>query len=134
MTGGRVVVLGPTGRNFAAGMSGGIAYVLDRDGTFTQRCNLQMVDLEPLVEVEDVNFVHVELMKHVTMTGSRYAAHLLDEWETLRQRVVKVMPREYKRALADEAKRLAEERAPSVVGLEPLNMVVNVAGNEAGHH
>jgi len=134
MTGGRVVVLGPTGRNFAAGMSGGIAYVLDRDGTFERRCNLQMVDLEPLVEVEDVNFVHTELMKHVTITGSRYAAHLLDEWETLRQRVVKVMPREYKRALADEARRLAEEREQSVVGIAALNMVVNVAGNEADHH
>ena len=134
MTGGRVVVLGPTGRNFAAGMSGGIAYVLDRDGTFERRCNLQMVDLEPLVEVEDVNFVHVEMMKHVTITGSRYAAHLLDEWETLRQRVVKVMPREYKRALADEARRLAEEREQSIIRLAALKMVVNVAGNEAEHH
>ena len=74
MTGGRVLVLGRTGRNFAAGMSGGVAYVLDMDGTFEQQCNLQMVDLEPLVEVDDMNFVHVALMMHVTITGSRYAA------------------------------------------------------------
>jgi glutamate synthase domain-containing protein 3 len=111
MTGGRTVVLGSTGRNFAAGMSGGIAYVLDVEGTFDQRCNLEMVDLEPLVEVEDIEFVQVALMKHVTITGSRYASRLLDDWSTLRRRVVKVMPREYKRALAAEARRRAEEEA-----------------------
>jgi glutamate synthase domain-containing protein 2/glutamate synthase domain-containing protein 1/glutamate synthase domain-containing protein 3 len=111
MTGGRTVVLGSTGRNFAAGMSGGIAYVLDVKGTFDQRCNLEMVDLEPLVEVEDIEFVQVALMKHVTITGSRYASRLLDDWSTLRRRVVKVMPREYKRALAAEARRRAEEEA-----------------------
>ena len=131
MTGGRVLVLGRTGRNFAAGMSGGIAYVLDRDGTFESRCNLQMVDLEVLVEVDDVNFVQVALMKHVTITGSRYAAHLLDEWETLRHRVVKVMPREYKRALADEARRLVEEQEQSVIGLAALEKVADLAGSEA---
>jgi glutamate synthase (NADPH/NADH) large chain len=108
MTGGRAVVLGRTGRNFAAGMSGGIAYVLDVDGTFDRRCNLEMVDLEPLVEAEDVDYVQVALMKHVTFTGSRYAARLLEEWATLRRQIVKVMPREYKRALAADAKRRAE--------------------------
>ena len=132
MTGGRVVVLGRTGRNFAAGMSGGVAYVLDMDGTFEQRCNLQMVDLELLVEAEDRDFVQVALMKHVTLTGSRYAAHLLDAWETLQHRLVKVMPREYKRALADEAKRLAEERERSVIRFAALEMAANVAGSEAG--
>jgi glutamate synthase domain-containing protein 3 len=114
MTGGRAVVLGRTGRNFAAGMSGGIAYVLDADGTFERRCNLDMVDLEPLLEAEDVNFVHVALMKHATMTRSRYAARLLDEWATLRRRMVKVMPREYKRALAAEAKRRADAMTVAV--------------------
>ena len=132
MTGGRVVVLGRTGRNFAAGMSGGVAYVLDMDGTFEQRCNLQMVDLELLVEAEDRDFVQVALMKHVTLTGSRYAAHLLDAWETLQHRLVKVMPREYKRALADEARRLAEERERSVIRFAALEMAANVAGSEAG--
>ena len=132
MTGGRVLVLGRTGRNFAAGMSGGVAYVLDMDGTFEQQCNLQMVDLEPLVEVDDMNFVHVALMMHVTITGSRYAAHLLDGWGTLQRRLVKVMPREYKRALADEAKRLAEERERLAIRLAALEMAANVAGSEAG--
>jgi glutamate synthase (ferredoxin) len=111
MTGGRALVLGRTGRNFAAGMSGGIAYVLDRDGRFERRCNLEMVDLEALVEAEDIDFVQVALMKHVTLTGSRYAARLLEEWGTLQGRVVKVMPREYKKALAAEARRLMTEIA-----------------------
>ena len=110
MTGGRAVVLGRTGRNFAAGMSGGIAYVLDRDGRFERRCNLEMVDLEPLVEAEDVDFVQVALMKHVTLTGSRYAARLLEDWATLQRRIVKVMPREYKKALAAEANRRGRAR------------------------
>src|SRR5687767_15020568 len=79
MTGGRVVVIGRTGRNFAAGMSGGIAYVLDTDGTFERRCNREMVDLEPLIESDDADFVQVAIMKHITFTGSRYAEGLLAE-------------------------------------------------------
>ena len=132
MTGGRVLVLGRTGRNFAAGMSGGIAYVLDQDGTFERRCNGQMVDLESLVDDEDVDFVQVALMKHVTSTGSRYAASLLERWGTLQQRVVKVMPREYKRALADEVKRQAEERERLAVRLAALEMAATEAGSEDG--
>ena len=103
MTGGRVVVLGRTGRNFAAGMSGGIAYVLDVDGHFERRCNHEMVGLEALVDADDVDFVQVALMKHVTLTGSRYGSRLLDDWAALQQRIVKVMPREYKKALAAQA-------------------------------
>ena len=103
MTGGRVLVLGRTGRNFAAGMSGGVAYVVDIDGRFDRRCNREMVDLEPLVEPDDVDFVRVALMKHVTLTGSRYAGRLLEDWAALQRRIVKVMPREYKRALAAAA-------------------------------
>ena len=110
MTGGRVVVLGRTGRNFAAGMSGGIAYVLDPDGTFERRCNLEMVDLELLEEADDVDFVQVAMMKHVTLTGSRYAGHLLSDWASLQRRIVKVMPREYKKALAADARRLAQSQ------------------------
>ena len=106
MTGGRAVVLGRTGRNFAAGMSGGIAYVLDVDGKFERRCNHEMVDLEALVDSDDVDFVQVTLMKHVTLTGSRYGAHLLDDWVSLQRRVVKVMPREYKKALAAHARQV----------------------------
>ena len=94
MTGGRAVILGKTGRNFAAGMSGGIAYVLDRDGTFDQRCNPEMVDLEPLIDAEDIGFLRMAIVKHTTLTGSRYAAELLADWADVVRRIVKVMPRE----------------------------------------
>jgi glutamate synthase domain-containing protein 3 len=109
MTGGRVVVLGRTGRNFAAGMSGGIAYVLDVDGAFERRCNREMVDLESLVDSEDVDFLRVAIVKHLTYTGSRYAEGLLSDFVNVRRRVVKVMPREYKRALAEQARLAAAE-------------------------
>jgi glutamate synthase (ferredoxin) len=114
MTGGRVVVLGRTGRNFAAGMSGGIAYVLDVDGQFERRCNHEMVDLEALVDADDVDFVQVALMKHVTLTGSRYGAKLLDDWAALQRRIVKVMPREYKKALARQG---AQAQDPVLVSV-----------------
>jgi glutamate synthase (ferredoxin) len=109
MTGGRVVVLGRTGRNFAAGMSGGISYVLDREDRFTARCNREMVDLEPLMEGDDIDYVRVAIMKHATLTGSRYAESILADWLNLQKRFVKVMPRDYKRALAIEAQRREEE-------------------------
>src|SRR5207237_7564550 len=109
MTGGRVVVLGRTGRNFAAGMSGGIAYVLDREDRFQARCNREMVDLEPLIDADDIDFVRVAIMKHATLTGSRYAESILSDWASLQKRFVKVMPRDYKRALAADALRLAED-------------------------
>jgi glutamate synthase (ferredoxin) len=105
MTGGRVIVLGRTGRNFAAGMSGGVAYVLDQTGDFARRCNKEMVDLESLTEPDEIDFVQVAIMKHVTLTGSRYAEQLLADWPGVQQRMVKVMPREYKRALAEQAAR-----------------------------
>jgi glutamate synthase (ferredoxin) len=109
MTGGRVVVLGRTGRNFAAGMSGGIAYVLDREGQFQARCNREMVDLEPLIEADDIDYVRVAIMKHATLTGSRYAESILANWSPMQRKFFKIMPRDYKRALAAEARRLQEE-------------------------
>jgi glutamate synthase (ferredoxin) len=102
---GRVIVIGKTGRNFAAGMSGGVAYVLDRDGTFERRCNREMVDLEELIDADDQNLVQVTIMKHVTLTGSYYAERLLADWANVQRRIVKVIPREYKRALAEQGKR-----------------------------
>jgi glutamate synthase (NADPH/NADH) large chain/glutamate synthase (ferredoxin) len=98
MTGGRVVVLGSTGRNFAAGMSGGIAYVLDQDDTFAARCNLQLVDLEAL-DGEDEQTVIGLLEEHAERTGSPVALGVLAEWNPAR--FVKVIPHDYKRALAD---------------------------------
>ena len=130
MTGGRVVVLGKTGRNFAAGMSGGIAYVIDADGTFERRCNREMVDLEPLVDGDDVDFVQVAIMKHATLTGSRYAEALLHDWASLQRRIVKVMPREYKKALVAEARRLAlvEREAASPTPVVAANATASQAG------
>ncbi len=117
MTGGRVVVIGRTGRNFGAGMSGGIAYVLDVDGRFEERCNHEMVDLEPLVDPADFELVRALLVKHVTYTGSRYAEGLLAEPDALRGRLIKVMPREYKRALAEQEKRQRAEQESLVAAL-----------------
>jgi glutamate synthase (NADPH) large chain len=130
MTGGRVVVIGRTGRNFAAGMSGGVAYVLDSDGQFARRCNRDMVDLELLTD-EDMDFIRVAIMKHVTYTRSHYAEGLLADTEMLR-RIVKVMPREYKRALAEQARRNAEEHEPVVTTLTLTGIAAKVAVEDAG--
>ena len=102
MTGGHVVVLGPTGRNFAAGMSGGIAYVLDEDGGFERRCNTELVGFDPL-EDGDVEILRALVEEHLERTGSTVAARVLDEWDELLPRFVKVMPHDYKRALAELA-------------------------------
>jgi glutamate synthase (NADPH) large chain len=99
MTGGRVVVLGSTGRNFAAGMSGGTAYVLNPDHEFDRRCNAEQVDLEPL-DRNDLEFVHDLIARHVELTGSRLGARLVAEWTSTSLQFTKVMPRDYKRALA----------------------------------
>jgi glutamate synthase domain-containing protein 2/glutamate synthase domain-containing protein 1/glutamate synthase domain-containing protein 3 len=99
MTGGRVVVLGRTGRNFAAGMSGGIAYVLNPSHAFECRCNPELVDLEPL-DRDDLAFVRGLIARHVELTGSRLGARLLADWSSTSLQFTKVMPRDYKRALA----------------------------------
>jgi len=99
MTGGRVVVLGRTGINFAAGMSGGIAYVLDENQLFDTRCNLEMVDLEPVIDEDDKKFLLGVIEKHVAYTGSEYAKQLLKDWMEMYPRFVKVMPIDYKQAL-----------------------------------
>jgi glutamate synthase (NADPH/NADH) large chain len=103
MTGGTVIVLGGTGRNFAAGMSGGFAYVLDLDGDFARRCNPAMVDLEPLVEPEDEVAVKRLIENHQKYTNSRRAAEILEKWTQYRPKFVKVFPKEYRRALAELA-------------------------------
>jgi glutamate synthase (NADPH) large chain len=105
MTGGRVVVLGATGRNFAAGMSGGIAYVLDEEGVFPARCNPELVDLEDPTDA-DFEEIRALVMEHAERTGSPVAERALAEWDSLRDSWVKVFPRDYKRVLRE-----AEERA-----------------------
>jgi glutamate synthase (NADPH) large chain len=131
MTGGTVVVLGRTGRNFAAGMSGGVAYVYDADGTFRSRCNTSMVTLEPLAseagqmqaerdlvaggkgrrlhrDRHDEAIVRELVERHLRFTGSTLALAMLDDWEGTRSRFLKVFPNEYKRALTEMY--LAEEK------------------------
>jgi glutamate synthase (NADPH/NADH) large chain len=111
MTGGRVVVLGGTGRNFGAGMSGGIAFVFDPDGTFPSRVNPEMVDLEAL-DGEDVEWLRDRVVRHLAETGSKVAARVLDDWDSAVGSFVKIMPRDYKRALSAERLALAEGRDP----------------------
>src|SRR6185312_5677368 len=100
MTGGRVVVLGPTGRNFAAGMSGGIAYVLDEAGTFPAQANTSMVGLEKLEAAADVAEVRGMIERHLQHTGSERAKQVLADWDKMIPKFVKVMPKDYKRMLA----------------------------------
>jgi glutamate synthase (NADPH/NADH) large chain len=135
MTGGVVVVIGSTGRNFAAGMSGGVAYVLDEDETFRERCNLAMVDLEPVAEEEqlmqklhhhggdlewhgrvdisgdmtkhDDERLHLLISNHLHYTGSDRAKYILDHWAEMRPKFVKVMPVEYRRAILEMEKKRA---------------------------
>jgi len=144
MTGGLVVVLGKTGRNFAAGMSGGIAYVLDEDGAFPTLCNMSMVELEAVIEEEEVNaaFYHhagdldghglVEVMsdmtrydaarlrhlisRHARYAGSRRAAHILAHWDEYLPKFRKVMPLEYRRALREMKALQAAEPLLAVAG------------------
>ena len=99
MTGGRVVVLGRTGVNFAAGMSGGIAYVLDENQLFDTRCNLEMVDLEPVAGDEDKLFLRTLIENHARYTGSAFARQILGDWENHYHLFVKVLPIDYRRAL-----------------------------------
>ena len=104
MTGGAAVVIGGTGRNFAAGMSGGAAFVLDEAGDFRRRCNLEMVDLEPLCEADDIELVRDLLIQHAGYTGSTVAARLLSDWDDAVGKFVKVMPLDYRRVLQERKK------------------------------
>jgi glutamate synthase (NADPH/NADH) large chain len=143
MTGGVVVVLGETGRNFAAGMSGGIAYVYDPDGRFETRCNQAMIDLEPVrpgrsrskddpgmprrraTDVDDSGMgdmlrfdaerLRILIERHRLLTGSARASALLDDWKTALSKFVKVMPKDYRRALLEMKD---EERTAGVAAAE----------------
>jgi glutamate synthase (ferredoxin) len=99
MTGGRVVVIGPTGRNFAAGMSGGIAYVLDETGDFPSRCNQEMVQLFPLVDVEEIELVHNMIRRHAEYTKSDQGWKVLALWDEMVHKFVKVYPNDYRRVV-----------------------------------
>ena len=109
MTGGRAVVIGKTGRNFAAGMSGGIAYVYDADGTFKTRCNPGLVDLLEMNE-QGATEVRTMLEKHVKYTESAVAKGILENWDASLKKFVRVMPRDYARVLREQAEKAQAER------------------------
>jgi glutamate synthase domain-containing protein 3 len=98
MTGGKAVILGPTGRNFGAGMSGGIAYIFDNEGDFEKKCNNETFELEPLLE-EDLSDLKDLILKHIKYTESTVAENILKNWENASKKFVKVMPTDYKRVL-----------------------------------
>ena len=105
MTGGKVVVLGKTGRNFAAGMSGGIAYIYDKKKNFEyELCNLEMVDLDPLSS-DDFEDLKTQIEKHLAYTNSSLANEILENWSKTKNDFIKVFPKDYKKALL----RIAEE-------------------------
>jgi len=108
MTGGRVVILGATGRNFAAGMSGGVAYVLDEAGDFATRCNKEMVSLSKVEDEEEVAEVKRLIGRHLQHTGSKRAAEILGAWASWLPYFVRVMPNDYRRMVeAQKEMRLA---------------------------
>jgi glutamate synthase domain-containing protein 3 len=111
MTGGRMVCLGRTGRNFAAGMSGGFAYVLDDDNRFRRRCNPAMIDLEQMDEEDDdAQWLQETINRHHELTGSSRAAEILADWDAFLPRFVRVYPREYRRVLTERATRDLKEK------------------------
>ncbi|CAB4714917.1 unannotated protein [freshwater metagenome] len=119
MTGGRVVVLGPTGRNFGAGMSGGLAFVYDPDSTFLLRVNPEMIDLDP-PDRDDLVWLRDRIERHRQETGSVVAAEMLASWAEFGSKFVKVIPKDFKRVLEAERKAIAE-------GTDPVDAVMAAA-------
>jgi glutamate synthase (NADPH/NADH) len=118
MTGGTVVVLGKTGRNFAAGMSGGVAYVLDLDGKFRSRCNTELVDLDKVEEEEDITTLKMMIQQHQRHTNSLLAREVLADFDNLLPKFIKVFPRDYKRVLANMKEESASKEASDLAAKE----------------
>jgi glutamate synthase (ferredoxin) len=133
MTGGRVVIIGKTGRNFAAGMSGGVAYVLDEAGDFTTRCNMQTVGLERIEDLVESEEIRQMIRRHAEHTNSRKAKYVLDNWTELSAKLVKVMPKDYKRMITaiEQAKAsgLSGDDAVMKAFEENAHDVARVSGN-----
>ncbi|KAK4793540.1 hypothetical protein SAY86_023975 [Trapa natans] len=140
MTGGTVVVLGKTGRNFAAGMSGGIAYVLDLDGKFHSKCNLELVDLDKVEEDDDIMTLRMLIQQHQRHTDSKLAQEVLANFDSLLPKFIKVFPRDYKRVLAErKAQNFAEKpkeievsevKQPDLKGKDAFEELKKMAANE----
>ena len=133
MTGGRVVVLGHTGRNFAAGMSGGVAYVVDRTGGFAKVCNRELVTLQPLEDEQEIALVRDMIERHVKYTRSSLGKQVLEAWDELLPRFVRVVPNDYRRVLEAQArmrqKGLSEEEAEMAAFQENTHDAMRIAGN-----
>jgi len=133
MTGGRVVVLGSAGRNFGAGMSGGIAYVLDEAGDFPARVNTQMVGIERLEDPEEIARVRGMIERHLELTRSARARYVLAGWERLLSKFVAVVPKDFKRALASlrraHSQGLTGDEAIMVAFEENARDLARVGGN-----
>jgi glutamate synthase (ferredoxin) len=133
MTGGRVVVLGSTGRNFAAGMSGGIAYVLDQAGDFFSRCNQEMVYLETLEDRLEIKELKGMIQRHAQYTNSQLARRILEQWDSKAPKFVKVLPKDYKRMLEAfervKAAGLSGEEAIMAAFEQNKNDQARVSGN-----
>ena len=133
MTGGRVVVLGGTGRNFAAGMSGGIAYVLDESGNFLKSCNHEMITAEKLADAGEIAEVRDIIQRHLHFTGSTRAEMVLDKWEDMLPRFVKIIPKDYKRIIQAIARAkqmgLSGDEAIMAAFEENIKDVSRVSGN-----
>jgi glutamate synthase domain-containing protein 3 len=115
MTRGRVVVIGPTGVNFGAGMSGGIAYVYDETGMFDNNCNLEMIDLELITEKADEEEIRTLLEAHVACTDSKKAREILENWDVCLAHFIKVFPMEYKRVLGKMSREDADTEREEVL-------------------
>jgi glutamate synthase (ferredoxin) len=114
MTGGVALIIGPTGRNFAAGMSGGVAYIYDPNGEFPAKCNMEMVELEKFADKEDIDQVRDLLIQHSGYTGSTVASEILNDWENTQKKFVKVMPVDYRRVLLERKKAAANAQLAAV--------------------
>ena len=132
MTGGKAIILGSTGRNFAAGMSGGVAYVLDEKGDFASRCNTEMVGLERVETAGESQELRDIIQQHIDYTGSNKARSVLDSWDATLPKFVKVMPRDYKRVLQHIQKALADglsnDEAMSAAFEENARDIARVSG------
>jgi glutamate synthase (ferredoxin) len=132
MTGGRVVILGRTGRNFAAGMSGGIAYILDEAGDFEGRCNKELVGISKLTDADEIELVWKLIQRHQTYTQSERAAKIVADWKSFVPKFVKVLPNDYARVLAElkkaEAKGLSGDDAIMAAFEENIRDVARVGG------
>jgi glutamate synthase (ferredoxin) len=107
MTGGTIIVLGKTGKNFAAGMSGGIAYVFDEMGSFASLCNREMVELDAIGNETEINFVKDQIFRHIETTGSQIASRIMLDWENSVLKFVRVTPTDYRQMLDAQEEMMA---------------------------